>query len=129
MKHDVTLTITSLLTMLLLTFHLTEDIVRGFEPGGVATYFGVLILGVWLYATLALGGRRLGYIIILLGSMLGAFVPYVHMTGAGLAGGRIAGSSGMFFWVFTLLTVGATALVSVFLSVRGLWSLPWRRSR
>jgi hypothetical protein len=33
MKH--TLTVTSLLTILLLTFHLADDIVRGYEKGGL----------------------------------------------------------------------------------------------
>ncbi len=33
MKHNVMLTIASLLSILFLTFHLTDDIVRGMEPG------------------------------------------------------------------------------------------------
>ena len=37
MKHQVTLTITSLLSILLMAFHFTDDIVRGFEPGRIAT--------------------------------------------------------------------------------------------
>ena len=35
MKHNVMLTIASLLSILFLTFHLADDIVRGFEPGGL----------------------------------------------------------------------------------------------
>ena len=126
MNHKVLLTITSLLSVLLLSFHLTEDIVRGFEAGKTFTYFGVLIMAVWLYATLVLTERRSGYIIILLASLLGAYVPYIHMTGAGMVGGRIAASSGKFFWVWTLLASGATTIVSAVLSAQGLWSL--RRS-
>ena len=34
MKHNVMLTIASLLSILFLTFHLTDDIVRGMEKGG-----------------------------------------------------------------------------------------------
>jgi hypothetical protein len=37
-------------------------------------------------------------------------------------GGRIVNSSGIIFWVFTLMALGVTALVSVILSARGLWS-------
>ena len=117
------LTITSLLTMLLFTFHLSDDIVRGLEPGGFRHISGILTLTVWLYGTLVLTGRRSGYIIILLGSLLASLMPVAHMRGVGLVGGRIANSSGMFFWVWTLLTIGVTALFSVVLSVRGLWSL------
>ena len=60
MKHNVILTITSLLSMLFLTFHLTDDIVRGMEAGGLSTLLGVLILVVWLYGTLVLAERRPG---------------------------------------------------------------------
>ena len=123
MKPTVTLTITSLLSILFLTFHLADDIVRGFEPGRVSNYSGVLILAVWLYAILMLAERRSGYIIMLLGSLLGAGVPLIHMTGAGMVGGRIANSSGMFFWVWTLLALGVTASFSVILAARGLWRL------
>ena len=129
MKENVVLTITSLLSMLFFTFHLTDDIVRGFEPGGFRQVSGILILIVWLCGTMLLAGRRSGYIIILLGSLLTSLMPLAHMRGAGLVGGRVANSSGMFFWVWTLIAVGVTANFSVILAARGLWSLPWRRSR
>jgi len=132
MKQNVMLTITSLLTFLLLTFHLAGDIVYGWEPGGLANLITVvLVSGVWLYGTILLAGRRSGYIIILLGSLLGLFVPYVHMSGAKGVGvaSRLAGHQGHFFFVWTLLAIGVLSLFSVILSVRGLWSLPWRRSR
>jgi hypothetical protein len=123
MKQNITLTITSLLSILLMTFHLSDDVVRGFEPGGFKNVSGVLILVVWLLGTLMLAERRSAYIIVLLGSLLGSVVPLAHMRGAGLVGGRIANSSGVFFWVWTLIALGVTALVSVILSARGLWSL------
>jgi len=123
MKNNVTLTVTSLLTILFLTFHLSDDIVRGFEPGGFKHLTGKVTVTVWLYGTLVLSGRRSGYIIILLGSLLASLMPLAHMRGAGLVGGRIAGSSGMFFWVWTLMAAGMTGLFSIVLSVRGLWSL------
>src|ERR1051325_2465853 len=123
MKNNVTLTVTSLLTILFLTFHLSDDIVRGFEPGGFKHLTGIVTVTVWLYGTLVLSGRRSWYIIILLGSLLASLMPLAHMRGAGLVGGRIAGSSGMFFWVWTLMAAGMTGLFSIVLSVRGLWRL------
>ena len=36
MKQHVLLTIASLLSILFLTFHLADDIVRGFEQGGLS---------------------------------------------------------------------------------------------
>ena len=129
MKNNLVLTITSLLSILLLTFHLSDDIVRGFEKGGLMNLTAVPICVLWLYATLVLAGRRSGYIIILLASVLALGIPVLHAKGAGMVGGRIANSGGKFFWVWTLLAVGITALFSVILSTRGLWSLSWRRSR
>ena len=129
MKRSVMLTITSLLSILLMTYHLSEDVVRGFDPGGLNNVIGVLIIVVWLYGTTVLAGRRSGYIIILVGSLLGSLVPVIHMTGAGLVGGRIANSSRMLFWVWSLIALQVTAIFSVILSVLGLWSLPWRRRR
>ena len=123
MKESVLLTITSLLSILLATFHIADDIVRGFEPGGFKNVSGILIYVVWLYGTLMLTGRRSGYIIVLLGSLLGSVMPLAHMRGAGLVGGRMVNSGGRLFFVWTLVALGVTALFSVILSVRGLWSL------
>jgi len=130
-RDNIFLTIASLLSILFLSFHLTDDIVRGFEPGGPKTYNGILIMVVWLYGTLMLAERPSGYIIILLASLLGSAVPLIHMRGAGLVGGRIAHTSGMFFFVWTLLAAGVPSVFSVILSARGLWRLryPQRRVR
>jgi hypothetical protein len=130
MKHNAMLTIASLLSVLFVTFHLADDIIRGMEKGGVSTLVAVPILVVWLYGTLVLAERRSGYVIILLGSLLGLLVPVIHMVGKGVGvGSNIANSSGAFFFVWTLIALGVTALFSVILSVRGLWSPQWRRSR
>jgi hypothetical protein len=131
MKHNVMLTITSLLSILFFTLHLTDDIVRGMEPGGLSNLIGgVLICVVWLYGTLALAERRAGYIILLLGSLLSLGVPVIHMRGKGVGvASGIANSSGGFFFVWTLIALGVTGLFSVILSARGLWGLSWRRPR
>src|SRR5688572_1618098 len=123
MKHDPILTVASLLSILLMSFHLSDDVVRGMEPGGFKNIIGVLILVVWLYGTLALAGRRSGYVIVLVLSLLASGIPVIHMRGRGLVGGDIANSGGVFFWVWTLIALGATTLFSVILSARGLWGL------
>jgi hypothetical protein len=124
MRQNLLLTITALLSILLMTFHLTDDIVRGMEPGGLSSLTAVPILVVLLYGTLVLAGRRSGYVVILLGSLLLLVVPVIHMKGKGVGvASGIANSSGGFFFVWTLIALGVTALISVILSVRGLWSL------
>ena len=121
LRNNVMLTIASLLSILFMTFHHTDDIVRGMAPGGISNLVVVLIIVVWLYGTLMLPDRRLGYVIILLGSLLGSAMPVVHMTGGGLVGGKIAESSGAFFFVWTLIALGVTTLFSVILAARDLW--------
>jgi hypothetical protein len=130
MKHNTILTIASVLSILFTMFHLADDIIRGMEKGGVSTLVAVPILVAWLYGTLVLAGRRSGYVIILLGSLLGLVVPVIHMMGKGVGvGSNIANSSGAFFFVWTLFALGVTTLFSVILSVRGLWSPQWGQSR
>src|SRR6478736_1601212 len=121
MKPSVLLTIASLLSILLLTFHLSHDIVRGMEKGGLSNLLAVPILVVWLYGTLVLAGRRSGYIIILLGSLLALGVPVIHMKGAGVGAQVARAPGGGFFFVWTLIALGVTSLFSIILSARGLW--------
>ena len=103
MKDDAVLTIASLLSILLLTLHLADDIVRGYEKGGLSNLIAVPIVVLWLYGTLVLTGRRSGFIINLLLSLFALFVPYIHMKGRGVGlASRVAGSSGAFFFVWTL---------------------------
>src|SRR5580658_10605677 len=120
MRQNAVLTIVSLLSVLFMTLHLADDIVRGMEPGTLFDLVVLPILAVQLYGTLVLAGKRSGYVIILVASLLELVVPVVHMKGAGV-GGAIAGSNGAFFFIWTLLALGLTALFSVFLSARRLW--------
>ena len=124
MNNNLLLTISSLLSILFFMFHLADDIVRGFEKGGVSNLTAVPICVVWLFGTLVLAGRRSGYIIILVASFLACGIPVLHMRGKGVGvASSIAHSSGGFFFVWTLIALGVTALFSVILAVRGLWSL------
>ena len=127
MKQNVMLTIFSLLSILLGTFHQADDIARGMSPGGLGNLLVVVIGVVWLYATLVLGGRRSGYVIILVLSLLLMIVPVIHLRGVGVGFGTIR--SGGLFFIWTLLALGVTALFSVILSARGLWGLRRGQSR
>ena len=127
MKPNILLVIASMLSVLLMTFHMTDDIVRGMEPGTLFDLIVVPILVFQLYGTLVLAGKRSGYFILLLVSLLELVVPVIHMKGAGV-GGAIAKSSGAFFFIWTLLALGVTGLFSVLLSARGLWEQLTRRT-
>lgn len=129
MNRSVLLTVASLLSILLFTFHVADDIVRGFEEGRVWNLTSILIFVTWLYGTLVLAERRSGYVIVLLGSLLSLAVPILHMTGKGVGvGSSIAGSNGAFFFIWTLIALGVTALFSVILSAGGLWRLARAKS-
>jgi biotin transporter BioY len=120
MKQNAILVVTSLLSILLLTLHITDDIVRGIskaEPSNIA----LIVLAVFLYGTLVLAERRSGYVIMLFVGLFAAGMPVIHMRGAHY--GEIAKSSGGFFFVWTLWALGALGGVTVILSARGLWSL------
>lgn len=127
MKHDRLLTITSLLSIFLMTLHLSDDIVRGLSPPAPDNLIAVAIFVVWLYGTLMLGGRRAGYVIMLLGALFAAAMPVIHMTGKSYV--SIAVSSGGFFFIWTILTLGATGVFSVILAARALWNPQWAQSR
>src|SRR5260370_1110866 len=110
MKPNLMLTIASLLSILLLTLHITDDIVRGIskaEPSNIA--LGVLV--VLLYGTLVLAERRSGYVIMLLVGLLAAAMPVMHMRGAHY--GEIAKSTGGFFFVWTLWALGGLGDLAV----------------
>ena len=124
MNHQVTLAISSLLSILLFSLHWADEVARGLEPGTVSAFGGLLILAVWLCATLVLAERRSGLLLILLGAILASGVPVLHMQGRGLVGGRIAAnSSGALFWVWTNIALGASGMLSFVLAARALWSL------
>ena len=86
MKHTVALTVTSLLSILFVTFHFTSDTLHAhvgtLEAGGVSLLV-VPILVVWMYGTLVLAERRSGYVIMLLGALIALFLPVIHVMGAG----------------------------------------------
>src|SRR5256885_11957201 len=106
MKHNATLTVTSLLSLLLLTLHITDDIVRGIskaEPSNIA----LAVLVALLYGTLVLAERRSGYAIMLLVGLLAAAMPVMHMRGAHY--GEIAKSTRRFFLVWTRPALGRLA--------------------
>ncbi len=130
MKRNLVLPVTSLLAILLASFHLVDDIVYGSDKAVALNLLMVAILAVWLYGTLMLSERRAGYIIMLLGSLLGLTVFFVHVTGSGgLQGIQIGKMSGAFFFVWTLLALAVVSLFSLALSAQGLWSLLRSKAR
>ena len=125
MKHQKSLTITSLIAVLLFTVHYSQDIVLGIEPGDVSTYIGVAIVVAWLYPILVLEGRKSGYLINLFFSLAAMVMPYLHMKGEGLLGHgrRSLEFFPAFFWVETTFAICVAGAIAFLLSLHGLMSL------
>lgn len=121
MKDNVMLTIASLLSIVLTTFHIASDVQLGYETARPQLLNIAPILVVFLIGATLLAGRRSGYIIILLGSLGGLYVPYLHMGGRRI--GEVAMSSGGYFFIWTLIVLATTSLFSVILALLGLWRL------
>src|SRR5258708_30915957 len=96
MKNHVMLAVASLLSILLLTLHLADDIVRGMAPGGPLNMIGLAVLAGWVCATLVLAGRRSGYVINLVLSLLAAGIPLPSLAGVWVGPG--AATPGLFFF-------------------------------
>jgi len=122
MSEKSLLIVASLLSIVLMSFHLTDDAFHTRE--GVFLPVATLILLVWLYGTLVLAGRRSGYVVQLVGGLFGTAVPYLHVMHRG---GRItpetASAVGSYFFVWGLTALGLTSSFALVLSLRGLWSL------
>src|SRR5579864_3389707 len=120
MKRNTMLTVTSLLSLLFLTLHITDDIVRGISKAE-SSNIALAVLVVLLYGTLVLAERRSGHVIMLLVGLFAAAMPVMHMRGAHY--GEIAKSPGGFFFVWTLWALAGLGGLTFILSARGLWSM------
>jgi hypothetical protein len=116
MKHNVMLTVASLVTLLLTIVHLTQDVLLQAE-GHVKYPIPVVVFALWLYATLMLSDRVWGYIVMLFGGLIGAGMIVVHAK----AGGVVAQSGG-FSFVWTLFALATTGWFTAILSARGIWT-------
>jgi hypothetical protein len=119
MKPNVLLVVTSLLSILLLSIHISEDIALGFSPGGLVNLAAIGVLVVYLCAALLGNNRRWALTVLLLGAFLAAAMPVLHMRGAGVGVKR---SAGAFFFIWTLYALGITGTFGVILSARALWT-------
>ena len=120
MKQNAILVVTSLLSILLLTLHITDDIVRGISKAE-SSNTALIVLVVLLYGTLVLAERRSGHVIMMLVGLFAAAMPVMHMRGAHY--GDIAKSPGGFFFVWILWALGGLGGLTFVLAARGLWSL------
>ena len=122
MKDDTVLTVTSLLAILLFTLHLASDVVLGKDMFDRGMWFGVLLVATWLYGAAVLRGRRAGHVIVLVFSLLTLAVVVLHTPAAGMSA-EFVRRPGAYLFVWTLLALGTTGVISAVLSAQALWRL------
>ncbi len=115
MKHDDLLAVTSILSVLLLALHISQDIVFGFDRAGLNHLLGVAILLVVVCGALLLRGRPLGTVIMLLGGVMATAMLPLHMRN-GLRP-EFLGKSGALLFIWTLYVLGVNGAFSVVLAV------------
>jgi hypothetical protein len=120
-KPNALLAGTTLVTALFLTLHVADDIARGMDSIGLHTLTAILVLGLWLYGSLILNGRALGYVLQLLLAILGIGVVVIHLKGRHM--GQVAVSNGGVLFVWTLFVIGTASFMSMLLCVHGLLTL------
>jgi hypothetical protein len=122
-----TLTVASLLSIILLPFHIAGDVVLGLDRGGSGLVFVVVpILLVVACGTLLLAERTSGYIIMFVGGLAALAMPIIHRNNGFTP--AIARSPGGLFFIWTLIALGVTGGLALILSARGLWMLRSRKN-
>lgn len=127
MKNKDMLVGSSLLSVLLLSFHFTQDALHsrpGTFEGGGGNLVAALIVFVVLCGPAFLSERRLGQILMLLGALFSIAMPVMHFTN----GADLNKHDGAFFFVWCLIALGVTGLFSLILLTQEL-SRVWRRPR
>jgi hypothetical protein len=107
-----------MLSVVLLALHISQDIVFGFDRGGLNQLVGVAILLVIVCGAVLLRERALGKVIMLLGGVMAAGMMPLHMR-HGLRP-EFLEKSGALLFVWTLYVLGVTGTFSVILAVNAL---------
>ena len=117
-KRNDLLSVTSILSVLLLALHISQDIVFGFDRAGLNHLVGVAILLLVVCGALLLRERRSGKVIMLLGGVMAVGMLPLHMRN-GLRP-EFLEKSGALLFIWTLYVLGVSGAFSVILAVQAL---------
>ena len=118
MKQNHLLIGITLASVLLLTLHISQDIIFGFDRAGLNHLVGVGILLIITCGALLFPDRRLGQVIMLLGGVMAAGMLPLHMRN-GLRP-EFLEKSGALLFVWTIYVLGVMGFFSIILAVRAL---------
>lgn len=118
MKPNDLLSGTSILSVLLLSLHISQDIVFGFDRAGLNHLVGVAILLVVVCGAVLLRERTVGTVIMLLGGVMATVMLPLHMR-HGLRP-EFLEKNGALLFIWTLYVLGVSGAFSVILAVLAL---------
>jgi hypothetical protein len=122
-----TLTIASLISIILLPFHVGGDVALGLDKGGSGLVFVVVpILILVACGALLLAERISGHVIMFLGGLVALGMPIIHRNNGFTA--TVATAPGGIFFIWTLVALGVTGGLAIILSARGLWNMRSRKT-
>ena len=114
------LTVASMMSIILLPFHIGGDMAFGFDKGGPGLLYVVVpILLLVACGTLLLAERRSGQIIMFLGGLVALGMPVVHRNNGFTP--MVAKLPGGLFFIWTLVALGVAGGITMILSARELW--------
>ena len=117
-KQNDLLSVMSLLSVFLLTLHISQDIVFGLDRGGLNQLVGVAILLIIVCGAVPLRERTAGKVIMLLGGVIAAGMMPIHMRN-GLRP-EFLEKSGALLFVWILYVLGVTGTFSIVLAIQAL---------
>src|SRR5579864_6510902 len=122
-KNDL-LALMSLISLVLLSVHVADDYVQGFDRHVVDTPYGILVFVLWACGIFLLRERLIGQVILLCGGLVALAMPVLHLNGRFPA--DFARADGAWRFVWTLYAVGTIGALTVILAARELFSRPAR---
>ena len=120
MKKNDLLALLSLIALLLLSIHLPDDYVHGFDKHVVDSPYPILIFVVWAGGLLLARERLIGRIILLLGGLVAIGMPVLHLNGHFRP--EFATSDGALRFLWILYALGTTGALIVILALKELVS-------
>ena len=125
MDRRVILTVTSLLSLLLLTLHISDDVVHGLDAPGPSNLIGIAIVVVLLYGIVMMRDRLVGRISVAFTGLFALGMPIIHLRGDHIR--EMVTASGGFFFYWTLFVLGVSGSLTVLLVIHEI--IGSRRSR
>lgn len=119
MNRGTLLTTASLLAAVLLSLHISQDIILGLDKAGINHLVGVALILAIACGALLLPHRRVGKVLMLLGGAMAAAMLPLHMRN-GLRP-ELLQADGATLFVTTLYLLGVTGFFTIIVAALELW--------